>query len=36
MGLAKETAVLVTRGDLPNDEKTRTSGFQICWDAVRA
>lgn len=36
MGLAKETAVLVARGELPNNEKTRTSGFQICWDAVRA
>lgn len=36
MGLAKETAVLVARGELPNNEKTRTSGFQICWDAVKA
>jgi TetR/AcrR family transcriptional regulator, multidrug resistance operon repressor len=36
MGLAKETAVLVSRGDLPDDEHTRASGFQICWDAIRA
>jgi AcrR family transcriptional regulator len=36
MGLAKETAVLVSRGHLPDDESTRTSGFQICWDAIRA
>jgi len=36
MGLAKETAALVSRGDLPNNDKTRASGFQLCWDAIRA
>lgn len=36
LGLAKETAILVSRGDLPNDEKTRQTGFQICWDAIKA
>jgi AcrR family transcriptional regulator len=36
MGLAKETAVLVARGDLPDNTKTRDSAFQLCWDAIRA
>lgn len=36
MGLAKETAILVIKGELPNDEKTRTMGFQLCWDAIKA
>lgn len=36
MGLAKETAVLLSRGDLPDNEKTRASAFQLCWDAIKA
>ncbi|NRF65941.1 TetR/AcrR family transcriptional regulator [Aquincola sp. S2] len=36
MGLARETALLVSRGDLPDDETTRANGFQLCWDAIRA
>ena len=36
MGLAKETAILIGRGELPNNEKTRTGGFQLCWDAIKA
>jgi len=36
MGLAKETAVLVGRGDLPNDAQTRASGFELCWDAIKS
>lgn len=36
MGLAKETAVLVASGRVSNDEQTRTHGFQLCWDAIRA
>jgi AcrR family transcriptional regulator len=36
MGLAKETAILIAEGRLANDKRTRASGFQICWDAIRA
>jgi AcrR family transcriptional regulator len=36
MGLAKETAILVASGRLANDESTFASGYQICWDAIRA
>ena len=36
LGLAKETAILIAEGRLANDEPTRASGFQICWDAIRA
>lgn len=36
MGLAKETALLVARGELPDDETTRNSGFALCWDAIKA
>lgn len=36
MALAKEIAVLVSRHDLPDDDTTRTIGFQMCWDAIRA
>lgn len=36
MGLAKETAMLVAGGQMADDEQTRTHGFQLCWDAIRA
>ncbi len=36
MGLAKETANLMAGGQLANDEPTRASSFQMCWDAIRA
>lgn len=36
MGLAKEMAGLINKGDLPDDEETRASGFQLCWDAIKA
>lgn len=36
MGLAKETAIFITDGQLADDEQTRASGFQMCWDAIRA
>lgn len=36
MGLAKEAAVLISRGDLPDNAKTRAGAFQMCWDAIKA
>jgi len=36
MGLAKEVAALISRGELPANEDTRATGFQLCWDAIRA
>lgn len=36
MGMAKETVILISRGELPNNEKTRASAFQMCWDAIKA
>jgi TetR/AcrR family transcriptional repressor of multidrug resistance operon len=34
--LAKETALLISEGSLADDENTRTNGFRLCWDAIRA
>jgi TetR/AcrR family transcriptional repressor of multidrug resistance operon len=36
MSLARETAILIGSGDLPDNEKTRLGAFQLCWDAIKA
>lgn len=36
MGMAKETAYLITSGSILDDEQARSYGFQLCWDAIRA
>lgn len=32
----QETAKLIAQQVLPNDDATRITGFQLCWDAIRA
>ncbi|MFB9240502.1 TetR/AcrR family transcriptional regulator [Massilia antarctica] len=36
LGSVRETARLIAAGVLPDDESTRTTGFQLCWDALKA
>lgn len=35
-GSVQEIAKLIQQQVLPNDDSTRTTGFQMCWDAIKA
>ncbi|HAT30737.1 MAG TPA: TetR family transcriptional regulator [Janthinobacterium sp.] len=36
LGSIKETAALLMAGAVPDDEASRATGFQLCWDAIKA